>query len=145
MPSRADQFLLGHDLEHALEIADEPLLAGDGPGIAGGLVLVVVHQHNAVGVGGDGFQVAVAGGDGHVHIEAQIARVHLGIKRLDKAQVGGVRIVGDAFDVERKAAIDRVSGEKAHDLLEQRGALVRVLRARRPRPCPSFACAGCSC
>ena len=45
-----------------------------GPGIAGGLVLVVVHQDDAVGVGGDVLQVVVAGGNGHVDVEAQIAR-----------------------------------------------------------------------
>ena len=139
---RADQLLLGHDLEHADEIGDEPLLAGHGPGIAGGLVLVVVHQHDAVGVGGDGFQVAVAGGDGHVDIEAQIARVHLGIKRLNEAQVGRILIVGDAFNVERKAAIDRVSGEKAHDLLEQRGALVGIREHISYAGVPAPGCAG---
>ena len=90
-----------------------------GPGIAGGLVLVVVHQHDAVGVGGDGFQIAVAGGDGHVDVEAEIARMHLGVKRLNEAQVGGIGIVGNAFDVEREAAIGRVCDEEAHDLLEE--------------------------
>ena len=62
----ADELLFGHDLEHAAQVADEPVLAGDGPRIAVDLVLVVVHQHDAVGVGGDLLQVVVAGAEAAV-------------------------------------------------------------------------------
>jgi hypothetical protein len=98
-------FSLGTILSTRRQVADEPLLAGDGPGIAGDLVLVVVHQDDAVGVGGDLLEVVVGGGDGGVDVEAQIARVQVGVELLDEAQVGRAGIVGQAFKVQRKAAI----------------------------------------
>ena len=46
----ADQLLFGHDLEHALQIVFKPVLGRDWSGRARFLVLVIVHQHDAVGV-----------------------------------------------------------------------------------------------
>ena len=89
-----------------------------GPGSLVVLMLVVVHQDDAVGVGGDGFQVIVAGGHGHVDVEAKIARMHLGIEGLNESEVSRLVSVGKAFEVKRNAAIGRISSEKAHDLLE---------------------------
>ena len=45
-----------------------------------------------------------------------------------KLEVGRIGVVGEALDIERQAAIGRVGGQKAHDLLAQRGALVGVLK-----------------
>jgi len=53
---RADQLLLGDDFDSAAEVVDEPFLAGDGSGLALDLVLVVVHQDKAIGVGGNAFR-----------------------------------------------------------------------------------------
>ena len=50
---RADEFLDGHHFHHAAQIGQEPIFAGDGARIALQFVLVVVHEHNAVGIGGD--------------------------------------------------------------------------------------------
>ncbi len=123
----ADEFFLGHNFEHADQIGDEPGLAGDGSGIAGGLVLIVVHENDAVGIRGDALEIAVAGGYGGVDIEPEIAGAHVLIERLDEAQVGGTVFVGDAFNIEREAAIDGIRGEKAHDLLAKRGAFGGIL------------------
>ena len=123
----ADELFLGNDLEDTGEVADEPLLAGDGTGIAGGLVLVVVHQDDAVGVGGNPGEVGVGGGDRSIDIEAEVARVQIGVELLDEGEVGLGGVVGEAFKVERKAAIDRICGEKANNLLAERGALGGVL------------------
>ena len=122
----ADDFFFGHDFENANQVADEPLLAGDGSRIAGVLVLVVVHQDNAVGVGRDGLQILVAGGYGHVDVKTKIARVHLRVERLNELKVRRLICVGEAFEVERNAAIGRVGGEEAHDLLEKGRAFVRI-------------------
>ena len=122
----ADDFFFGHDFENSNQVADEPLLAGDGSRIAGVLVLVVVHQNNAVGAGRDGLQILVAGGHGHVDVKAKVARVHLRVERLNELEISRLIRVGEAFKVERNAAIGRVGGEKAHDLLEKGRALVRI-------------------
>ena len=44
----ADQLLFWNDAESGLQILDEPILAGDGTGLAARKMLVVVHQHNAI-------------------------------------------------------------------------------------------------
>jgi len=64
-------------------------------------VLVVVHQDKAIGVGGNAFQVLVGGGDHGVDVEAEIARMQVGVKLADEADIAGRGIVGQAFDVER--------------------------------------------
>ena len=46
----ADQLVLGDDFERAREVGDKPILAGDGTRLALQLMLVVVHQDNAVGI-----------------------------------------------------------------------------------------------
>ena len=49
------------------------------------------------------------------------------VELLDEGEVGLGGVVGEAFKVERKAAIDRICGEKANNLLAERGALGGVL------------------
>ncbi len=66
-------FSLGTTLRTLREVVDEPVLAGDGPGRAERLVLVVVHQDEAVGVGGEEGEVEVGVADRGVDVEAQIA------------------------------------------------------------------------
>ena len=122
----ADDLLLGHDLENPLQVADEPVLAGHRPRFAVGLVLVVVHQHNAVGVGGDQLELVVRASSSHVDIKPQIARVHAGIQFLNEGQVSRFCVVVEAFDVQRKAGIVRKCSEEPENLLAQRRALVLV-------------------
>src|ERR1039458_3287085 len=97
----ADELLFGDDFEDAGEVADEPLLTGDGAGTACNLVLVVVHEDDAVGVGGNQLEIVVGDGNDGVDVEAEVARVHVGIELLNKAQVGRVGVVGEAFKVQR--------------------------------------------
>jgi hypothetical protein len=89
--------------------------------------LALNHENDAVGIGGDGLEVVVAGGYGGVDIEAEIAGTHVLIERLDEAEVGGTVFVGDAFNIERESSIDGIRGEQAHDLLAKRGAFGGIL------------------
>ena len=129
-------------MQDAAQIADEPLLAGDGAGLALDLVLVVVHQNDAVGVGGDLPEIVVGGQHLGVDVEAQIARVQVGIERLNKAQIGRTGLVGQIFNVQREAAIGRKGGKEAKDLLAQQRRSWRDRPARWQWPDPSFACWG---
>ena len=56
---RADDLLLGNDLHHPRQVPHKPVLAGNWPRLTGCLVLVVVHQNNAVGIGRNLLQVRV--------------------------------------------------------------------------------------
>ena len=49
IPHRADDLFLGDDLQHPAQVAFEPVLRSDWPWIAAALMLVVVHQDDAVG------------------------------------------------------------------------------------------------
>jgi hypothetical protein len=110
---RADQFLLGNQFQDAAQIADEPLLAGDGAGLALDLVLVVVHQNDAVGVGGNLPEIVVGGQDLGVDVQPQIARVQVGIESLQEAHIRRAGFVGQVFDVQREAAIGRKGGKES--------------------------------
>src|ERR1039458_3551250 len=132
----ADDLLFRDNLEDAGQVPDEPLLAGDGTGIAGGLVLIVVHEDDPVGVGGDEFEIGVGGGDGGVDPETEVAGVQFGIKLLDEAHISRGSDVGKAFKVERETAIGGICGEEAKNLAAQRGAFgwvfQNVAKARVP-------------
>ena len=106
-------FSLGTILRTCLQVVDEPVLRGDGAGTAVGLVLVVVHQQQAVGVVGDELQVEVVVADGSVDVEAQIARLEVGVERGDQRVVAGLRVGRNLLEVEREAAIAGVGGEEA--------------------------------
>ena len=134
----ADDLVFGNDFEHARQVPHKPVLAGDGAGIAGGLMLVVVHQDDAVGVGGDLLEVGIGGGDRGVDVEAQAARMQVPVELMDEGQIGGRGFVGKALKIERKAAISRVRGEKADDLLAQRGALAGILEHRAEAGIPGL-------
>ncbi len=55
----ANDLLFGNHLQRVLQVLDEPILAGDGTGIATGIVLVIIHQDDAVGDFGNGGVVEV--------------------------------------------------------------------------------------
>ena len=128
MPIAQISFSFGTDLQHPLQVADKPVLAGDRPGIARRLVLVVVHQHNAVGVGRDLLQIVVIGGGRHVDIKAQIARVQSAVELLDKGQV---RRIASRRRGSRSRVKDRdrpgSAVKKRMSLLAQLRALVGIL------------------
>jgi len=120
--------LLRHDFEHAAQVVEEPVLAGDGAGVAGGLVLVVVHENNAVGVGGNRLQVGIGRGNGGVDVEPQVTGMEVAVELLDKGQIGRYGVVGKALKIERKAAIHRIRSEELANLPAQKGALAGVLQ-----------------
>ena len=95
------------------EVGNEPVLAGDGARIAIDFMLVVVHEHDAVGVGGDLLEGCVVGAGRNGDKEAQIARMHLGVEFLDEVEIGRSVVVGQALKVQREAVIGGKSAEKA--------------------------------
>ena len=104
----ADDLVLGDGLEDLLEVVDEPVLVGDGAGVGVDLVLVVVHQEQAVGVVGDELEVEVVVADGGVDVEAEIAGVEVVVERGDEGLVAGLGRGGDALEVEGEAAVGGV-------------------------------------
>src|ERR1019366_7765920 len=128
----ADQLFFGDRFEHTGQVGNEPLLAGDGAGRTVHLVLVVVHEQNTVGVGGNQLEIGVFVGDCCIDIKAQVERMHVRIEFLDEAEVGLVRIVGQVFDVQREPGVKPFAlgilerGEETNNLPAQRGALVDV-------------------
>ena len=97
----ADDFFFGNNFDYALQVGHEPILAGDGSGIARDLVLVVVHEHNAVGVGGNALQGVVIGGDQSADVKPQIAGMQVGIEFLDEVQINRSGAFRQVFQVQR--------------------------------------------
>ncbi len=118
----ADDLLARDDLHDVAEIVLEPVLAGDGAGFGAGLVLAVVHQDEAVGVGGEELEIEAAGVDGDVDVEPQVARVEVGVEGCGEQAVGGLRVGGEGLEVECEAAIAGVGGEELIDLVNEVGA-----------------------
>ena len=96
----ADDLFLGNDIQHAGQVADKPGLAGNGAGIAGGLVLVVVHQDDAVGVFGDCFEIGIGSCNSGVDEEMYVQRMQVAVQLTDEGQVGRSGVVGQAFKIE---------------------------------------------
>ena len=66
-----DDLLARHDGESLLEVVDEPILTGNGAGLAAGIMLVVVHQDEAVGKLRDTGVVELLVVDGNGDVELQ--------------------------------------------------------------------------
>jgi len=86
-------------------------------------VLVVVHEDDAVGVGGDLLEFVVRGGDGGVDVEAQVARVEVGVELLDEADVGRLGAVRQALEIEREAVVRRIAARNASICLRNEARL----------------------
>ena len=115
----ADDLVFRNDLEHTSQIAHKPVLAGNGAGVARGLVLVVVHQDNSIGVRGNGLEIGVGSGYSGVHVKAQLQRLKIPIELVDEGEVCGSGLVGQALKVEREAAIGGERRKESHDLPTQ--------------------------
>ncbi len=135
----ADDLVLGDGLEDFLEVVDEPVLVGDGAGAGVDLVLIVVHQEQAVGVVGHELEVEVVVADGGVDVEAEIAGVEVVVEGGDEGLVAGLGRGGDALEVEGEAAVAGVLGQQGVGLFDEawRGRLRSGgSRRRRGRRCP---------
>ncbi len=98
-----------------------------GPGSLA-VVLVVVHQQQAVGVVGDELQIPVGVADGRVDVEAQVAGMEVVVECGEESAEAGLRLGGDLLEVDGEAAIAGVGGEKGIDLLDEIGARASLVR-----------------
>ncbi len=96
----ADDLFLGDDFEKRLEVVDVPVLRGDGTGFGVGLVLVIVHEQQAVGVVGEELHIEVVVGDGNVDVEAEIAGMEVVVESFDESVEARLGLVGYFFEVE---------------------------------------------
>ncbi len=64
----------------------------------------------------------LAGVDGDVDVEAQVAGVEVGVEGLGEQAVGGLGVGREGLEVEREAAIAGVGGEELIDLVNEVGA-----------------------
>ncbi len=123
----ADDFFAGDDLHGGAEVIFEPILAGDGTGCGVGLMLVVVHEDDAVGVLGEELEVDVVDAyDGNVDVKLEFAGVEVGVEGLDELVVAGSGVGWEALEVEGEAAVAGVGGQELVGLLDEAGAGVRV-------------------
>ena len=125
---RAHQLFLRNNFEHARQIGDKPVLAGDRSRIAGRFVLVVIHQHDIVGVAGDLLKRLVVGSRRDSDKEPQVARMHLGIEFLDKRHVRRRMHHRQALKIQREAAIGRESFKETQNLLAQSRPVFCILQ-----------------
>src|ERR1700754_2880435 len=82
-PDRADDLFFGNDFENRLEVVGEPILGGNRSGTASGLVLVVVHDEQAVGVVGKELVVEVFIMRRNVDVETKMAGMKIGVELGD--------------------------------------------------------------
>ena len=75
-------------------------------------MLVIVHQHDAVGILCQLREFAVIRAYALVDEEPQILRVELAIQLVDQGVVIRLRVVGQVFQVERDSAIAGIGGEE---------------------------------
>jgi hypothetical protein len=117
----ADDLLPRHDLEGVLQVLGEPLLAGDGADVAAGIVFVVIHQDDAVGVRRHVgvIELVVVGRD--IDVELQAARVQVCLQLRQQGLVAGLRRDREAFQVQGQALV-LVAGQELQGLAAEVGA-----------------------
>ena len=87
----ADDLFLRDHLQRILQVLDEPVLAGDRPGIAAGIVLVIVHQDQAVGDLRDGGIVKRLVVDRNRDVQLQALGVKIVVELLHQRAVVAAR------------------------------------------------------
>ncbi len=123
---RADGLFLGHDLQHVLQVVDKPVLRGNRPRPAARLVLVVVHQQQAVGVIRHVLQVEIVVSHRRVDIQFQLALLEVLVQRRQQRHVAFLSFGGYLLEVQRDSAIARVRDQELVDLLDKMGARGRI-------------------
>ena len=108
----ADDLLLRHQCEHPLQIRLEPRLARHRPRIAGLLMLVVIHQDDAVARLRQLPQRRIVGACLHVHINLEILHVKIVVQLRDPLRVQLLVLVGNHLEVEANPAIPRIRKQK---------------------------------
>ena len=121
-----DDLLLWDNLEDLLQVIGEPILAGEGAGAGGLLVLVVIHQQQAVGVGSHIREVKVSVIYRRADVEPEVVRVKRGVEVSDEGLEAVERAVWNVLKVECDAAIAWVGSQKALYLIDEVGAGGRV-------------------
>ncbi len=91
-------------------------------------MFVVVHEEEAVGVGGEKAEIEVGVADGSADVEAQVACVEVLIERGDQGLIAGLAGKWDLLEVQREAAIAGVGGEKPVGELDEMGAGIVAVR-----------------
>ena len=110
-----DDLFLRHQLQHAFQIRLEPRLAGHWPRIAGLLVLVVIHQNDAVAVPRYMPQRLIVGPRLHVHVDPQILRAKIVVQLADPLRVQLLVFVRNQLEIEANPA---VSGIRKQELVQ---------------------------
>src|ERR1019366_9410883 len=93
---------------------------------AGGLMLVVVHQQQAVGVVRHILQVEVVVAHRRVDIQLQLALLEVLVQRRQQRHVAFLSFGGYLLEVQRDSAIARVRGQELVNLLDKMGARGRI-------------------
>ena len=117
----ADHLLLGHNLQHGLQVVEEPVLGGDRSRTAALLVLVVVHQQQAIGVVRHVLQIKAVVAHRRVDIQFQVALLEVLIERGEQCHVSRLCLVGYLLEVQRDSTIAGARGEELVDLLYKVG------------------------
>ena len=120
-------FSFGTTLRTSRQVVGEPVLRRDRSGPAAGLVLVVVHHQQAVGVVGEELQVEVVVADGRVDVEPKMALLEVRVECRDRARCSRAGRRRGSPRGRAKAAVVRVGREKGIDLPEEVGARGVVL------------------
>ncbi len=117
----ADHLFLGHNLQHVLQVVEEPVLRGDGARLALHLVLIVVHQQETVGVVGHVLQIEAVVAHRRVDIQFQVALLEVLVERGEQRHVSRLCLVGYLLEVQRDSTIAGACGEELVDLLDKVG------------------------
>src|SRR6185312_1051542 len=131
-----DQLVFRHQLERLLNVADEETVTGDRPCLALGLVLVIIHQDQPVGVGGEKPVIEVIVICGDVDKNLHPLRVQVGGELRDKSVEAGLRAAREIFEIDGNAAKIFVGGEKPQKLPAKIRATIGIVKevANRRQP-----------
>ncbi len=117
----ADKLFPGNDVHGELEIVDEPVLRGDRPGGSAGIMLVVVHDYNAVRGRCDRGVVEFLIVRRHADIELHSSGVQIRRQFVQHRDIAWLSDAGEGLKIHHQAA-EAVRGKKHCDLLAKNRA-----------------------
>ncbi len=123
----ADDFFFRDNGLGEFHVLHEPILRRHGAGCGAGIVLVVVHEHHAVGRRRDGRIVVFVAVRRYRDVELQAAHVQVAGQLLQERDIARLAAGRKGFEVDHQAAI-MAGRQKLHGLPPEKCASVRVVQ-----------------
>ena len=117
-PDAADDFIPGNIFHGLLKVGNEPILGGNWSRRTGGLVLVIIHDHQSIRVGGKLRVIVVFISHRDVYVQLHSMVMKIVAEFTNQRTKAGLRVQRNFLKI-NGCAFEAVAGQKRRDLVAE--------------------------